>query len=112
VPAASKAIRPPSNGKIELTEYEQQDVRGREDALVKLKVGIADLALQIASGEAQLANLRAQQGKVMAAWQTKQEELRQRIRHIVSSRGHDLDAPDAGRWNVDLESMTIQKVDG
>lgn len=88
---------------ISLSDEDLAALRQCQLELTKLKVNIANHVMKLHEIEGHLKSLTAEA-------KTKEQEFIDEARKVTKAHGVDVDQPDQGQWNIDLDNNTLNKI--
>jgi hypothetical protein len=88
---------------ITLTTDETNDLKEVDNAVVRLKIALGELAQQKTALEATLA-------QAVLTLNEKQKEYVDKVRSLATDHGIDVDDPEKGRWNFNADTGVFNKL--
>jgi len=92
------------SGNFKFSEVEQTLLRNLNGVIAKHKGTLAEIQLQILALEEQRAG-------ILQEIKTANGTMFTSLKEATKAHGVDLDAPNAGKWNVDMDTMTCTRTD-
>jgi hypothetical protein len=101
---ASPAPPSPETTQISLTAEDAQKVRDAEQALVQVKMQLADIELH-------LSEVQVQKTRLLSQAVLNNQSMIETVKTIALANGIDPDGKaDDGKWNLDTNEMVFQRV--
>lgn len=89
--------------KIILNDEELVNLRTKQQELVVLKVDLANLYLHLQKVEDSIEGVSS---KIL----DKEDEYMEEAKKIAMDHGVNTDSPEAGKWNLNLDEKTLNKI--
>lgn len=104
-PVVVEDVSPPAYSKeiITLSDEDLAVLRRVQAELTRLKVSVANHTIKLHEIKEHLKALTSEA-------KAKEEEFIDEARKVTKAHGVDVDQPDQGQWNIDLDNNTLNKV--